>query len=603
MGEITTNNIDICRTLIYFKVRLNSLYRGENMSNSVIFRNVTKKYKMYKKTSDKLLDILLPKGYGEDFFALQNISFTASPGDVIGIIGVNGAGKSTLSNLISGIIPPTSGSIETVGETSLIAISSGMNNELTGRENIELKCLLLGYSKKKIKEITPSIIEFADIGNFIDQPVKKYSSGMKSRLGFAISVTIDPDILVIDEALSVGDQTFADKCLDKMNEFKAAGKTIFFISHSIGQVKKFCNKALWLEAGEVKEYGPIKEVMPGYEKFLKEFKAMSKEEQKNFKQLVLEKRSKENKTKQLGQHENLSQEPNQEKVIEPSQDRNKVTEQPSKLHSTDQLMSRTSKLRSKKPSVLPKIILSLCILFILVSAIYVIKDYLVSGIKEDATHKVNGVSQKHSIKGIKQKKVSETEKKEATDTRYVNVKAAYVHENPSLQSTGIGMASFGDAYEILGNQENQEDNIEWLKIHYKDGEEGWISSKIVTKINDRLEDKKVLKFISSDVEQNQNVDNLVNMLGKTKNEIENQGQNENTQFSYDNNDICTEIVLNLNQIEKDSLIVNLGNPQLEIQKEAILYHGKKYDFIFYYSSDTNSVNKLYINKSKDVVSS
>ncbi len=573
------------------------------MSNSVIFRNVTKKYKMYKKTSDKLLDILLPKGYGEDFFALQNISFTASPGDVIGIIGVNGAGKSTLSNLISGIIPPTSGSIETVGETSLIAISSGMNNELTGRENIELKCLLLGYSKKKIKEITPSIIEFADIGNFIDQPVKKYSSGMKSRLGFAISVTIDPDILVIDEALSVGDQTFADKCLDKMNEFKAAGKTIFFISHSIGQVKKFCNKALWLEAGEVKEYGPIKEVMPGYEKFLKEFKAMSKEEQKNFKQMVLEKRSKENKIKQLDQHENLSQEPNQEKVIEPSQDRNRVTEQPSKLHSTDQLMSRTSKLRRKRPSVLPKIILSLCILFILASAIYVIKDYLVSGIKEDAAHKVNGVSQKHSIKGTKQKKVSETEKKEATDTRYVNVKAAYVHEDPSLQSTGIGMASFGDAYEILGNQENQEDNIEWLKIHYKDGEEGWISSKIVTKINNRLEDKKVLKFISSDVEQNQNIDNLVNMLGKTKNEIENQGQNESAQFSYDNNDICTEIVLNLNQIEKDSLIVNLGNPQLEIQKEAILYHGKKYDFIFYYSSDTNSVNKLYINKSKDVVSS
>lgn len=534
---------------------------------------------------------------------MQNISFTASPGDVIGIIGVNGAGKSTLSNLISGIIPPTSGSIETVGETSLIAISSGMNNELTGRENIELKCLLLGYSKKKIKEITPSIIEFADIGNFIDQPVKKYSSGMKSRLGFAISVTIDPDILVIDEALSVGDQTFADKCLDKMNEFKAAGKTIFFISHSIGQVKKFCNKALWLEAGEVKEYGPIKEVMPGYEKFLKEFKAMSKEEQKNFKQMVLEKRSKENKIKQLDQHENLSQEPNQEKVIEPSQDRNRVTEQPSKLHSTDQLMSRTSKLRRKRPSVLPKIILSLCILFILASAIYVIKDYLVSGIKEDAAHKVNGVSQKHSIKGTKQKKVSETEKKEATDTRYVNVKAAYVHEDPSLQSTGIGMASFGDAYEILGNQENQEDNIEWLKIHYKDGEEGWISSKIVTKINNRLEDKKVLKFISSDVEQNQNIDNLVNMLGKTKNEIENQGQNESAQFSYDNNDICTEIVLNLNQIEKDSLIVNLGNPQLEIQKEAILYHGKKYDFIFYYSSDTNSVNKLYINKSKDVVSS
>ncbi|PTY82986.1 teichoic acids export ABC transporter ATP-binding subunit TagH [Heyndrickxia sporothermodurans] len=262
------------------------------MSHSVIFEKVTKKYKMYNKNSEKLLDIIFPDGYGEDFFALQNINFTADHGDVIGVIGVNGAGKSTLSNLITGVIPPTSGTIEIKGQASLIAINSGLNNELTGRENIELKCLMLGFNKKEIRELMPEIIEFADIGNFIDQPVKKYSSGMKSRLGFAISVNIDPDILVIDEALSVGDQTFTDKCLDKMNEFKEKGKTIFFISHSIGQVKKFCQKALWLEDGEVKEYGTIKEIIPQYEKFLKEFKAMSKEEQRNFKQMVLEKRSK-----------------------------------------------------------------------------------------------------------------------------------------------------------------------------------------------------------------------------------------------------------------------------------------------------------------------
>ncbi|MGE6257444.1 teichoic acids export ABC transporter ATP-binding subunit TagH [Heyndrickxia sporothermodurans] len=262
------------------------------MSHSVIFEKVTKKYKMYNKNSEKLLDIIFPDGYGENFFALQNINFTADKGDVIGVIGVNGAGKSTLSNLITGVIPPTSGKIEIKGQASLIAINSGLNNELTGRENIELKCLMLGFNKKEIRDLMPDIIEFADIGNFIDQPVKKYSSGMKSRLGFAISVNIDPDILVIDEALSVGDQTFTDKCLDKMNEFKENGKTIFFISHSIGQVKKFCQKALWLEAGEVKAYGTIKEIIPQYEKFLKEFKAMSKEEQRNFKQMVLEKRSK-----------------------------------------------------------------------------------------------------------------------------------------------------------------------------------------------------------------------------------------------------------------------------------------------------------------------
>ncbi|WP_081979130.1 teichoic acids export ABC transporter ATP-binding subunit TagH [Bacillus ginsengihumi] len=246
---------------------------------------------MYKNNAQKLLDVVIPDGYGEDFYALQNISFTADEGDVIGIIGVNGAGKSTLSNLITGIIPPTSGSIEVKGQASLIAINTGLNNNLSGRENIELKCLMLGFNKKQIRELMPEIIEFADIGKFIDQPVKNYSSGMKSRLGFAISVNVDPDILVIDEALSVGDQTFTDKCLDKMNEFKERGKTIFFISHSIGQVKKFCQKALWLEAGEVKAYGTIEEIVPEYEKFLKEFKKMSKEEQKNFKQMVLEKRS------------------------------------------------------------------------------------------------------------------------------------------------------------------------------------------------------------------------------------------------------------------------------------------------------------------------
>ncbi|MEK6459841.1 teichoic acids export ABC transporter ATP-binding subunit TagH [Heyndrickxia faecalis] len=267
------------------------------MSISVRFKNVSKKYKMYRSNSEKILDIILPGGYGDDFYALQNISFEASTGDVIGVIGVNGAGKSTLSNLITGIIPPTTGTIDLDGETSLIAINSGLNNELSGLENIELKCLMLGFTKKQIKELTPQIIEFADIGQFIDQPVKKYSSGMKSRLGFAISVNVDPDILVIDEALSVGDQTFADKCFEKMNEFKDAGKTIFFISHSMGQVKKFCEKAMWLEAGEIKQYGAIDDVLPNYEKFLKEFKSWPKEKQKNFKQMILEKRSKERKEK------------------------------------------------------------------------------------------------------------------------------------------------------------------------------------------------------------------------------------------------------------------------------------------------------------------
>ncbi|MDR7240696.1 teichoic acids export ABC transporter ATP-binding subunit TagH [Neobacillus drentensis] len=259
------------------------------MSETVVVQNVYKKYKMHKSSKEKLLDIILPRGYGEDFYALQNISFKAYQGDVIGLVGVNGSGKSTLSNIIAGVIPPTFGEVTSIGTTSIIAISSGLNNQLTGRENIELKCLMLGFKKKEIKEMEPEIIEFADIGKFIDQPVKKYSSGMKSRLGFAISVTVNPDILIVDEALSVGDQIFAQKSKNKMFEFKEKGKTIFFVSHSMGQIKEFCEKAIWLEYGEIKQFGPVNNVIPEYEKFLKEYKSMTNEQQKKFREEVMQK--------------------------------------------------------------------------------------------------------------------------------------------------------------------------------------------------------------------------------------------------------------------------------------------------------------------------
>lgn len=142
------------------------------MNYSVKFHNVTKKYKMHSKSSDKLKDIIYPGGFGEDFYALRNLSFEAQKGDVIGIIGVNGSGKSTMSNLIAGITPPTAGTIDIKGKISLIAIAVGLNNQLTGRENIELKCLMMGLSKDEIQTLTPEIIEFADIGKFIDMPVK-----------------------------------------------------------------------------------------------------------------------------------------------------------------------------------------------------------------------------------------------------------------------------------------------------------------------------------------------------------------------------------------------------------------------------------------------
>lgn len=254
------------------------------MDKAIIARNITKKYKLYTGTKERILDLITPKDYGEDFFALADVSFEAEKGDVIGFVGINGSGKSTLSNILAGIVPETSGTVEINGSASLIAVASGLNNNLTGRDNIELKLLMLGFNKNEIKELEPSIIEFSELDKFIDQPVKSYSSGMKSRLGFAISVNVDPDILIIDEALSVGDKAFAEKSLEKMIEFKQLGKTMIFVSHSIGQMKKFCEKILWLEYGMVKDFGTVEEVMPKYEEFLKIYKKMSKSEKDKYRQ-------------------------------------------------------------------------------------------------------------------------------------------------------------------------------------------------------------------------------------------------------------------------------------------------------------------------------
>jgi teichoic acid transport system ATP-binding protein len=259
------------------------------LEKAIIVKNITKKYKLYKDAKERLLDLILPKSFGEDFYALADVSFEAEKGDVIGFIGMNGSGKSTLSNIIAGIVPETSGTVQVNGKTALIAVSAGLKGALSGRENIELKLLMLGFSKKQIQLLEPEIIEFSELGKFIDQPVKSYSSGMKSRLGFAISVNIDPDILIIDEALSVGDKPFAEKSLAKMKEFKQKGKTMIFVSHSIGQMKKFCDKILWLEYGMVKEFGPVNDVMPKYEEFNKRYKKLSHKEKKLYRENALEK--------------------------------------------------------------------------------------------------------------------------------------------------------------------------------------------------------------------------------------------------------------------------------------------------------------------------
>ncbi|WP_077329241.1 teichoic acids export ABC transporter ATP-binding subunit TagH [Virgibacillus siamensis] len=262
------------------------------MEKAIITKDVTKKYKLYRNSKERILDLISPRSHGEPFYALTGVSFEAYRGDVVGFVGVNGSGKSTLSNIIAGIVPETSGAVQVNGNTALIAVSSGLKNDLTGRDNIELKCLMLGFSKEEIKEMEDDIIEFSELGNFIDQPVKSYSSGMKSRLGFAISVNVDPDILIIDEALSVGDKAFSEKSLEKMNEFKEKGKTMIFVSHSLSQMKKFCEKILWLEYGMVKDFGSVDEVLPKYEEFLQQFKKMSKKQRRKYKAEAYKRREK-----------------------------------------------------------------------------------------------------------------------------------------------------------------------------------------------------------------------------------------------------------------------------------------------------------------------
>lgn len=258
-----------------------------NTDYSVIAEKVSKVYKIYNSSSEKMKDFLLPGKYGEEFFALREINLKIPRGEVIGIIGLNGSGKSTLANMIAGLSEPSSGRLYVDGRADIINISSGLKRDLTGMENIELKGLMIGLTTREIQSIREKIIDFAELGKFISQPVKTYSSGMRSRLGFAISININPDILIIDEALSVGDTSFSEKCVKKMREICAQGKTVFFVSHSTSQIKSFCTKVIWLEYGILKAYGNVEEVTFMYERFAKIFNKMSPAERVQYRNGII----------------------------------------------------------------------------------------------------------------------------------------------------------------------------------------------------------------------------------------------------------------------------------------------------------------------------
>ena len=256
---------------------------------AIEFKNVSKIYKLKRKDKNAA------KSRVTYFYALKDVSFSIPKGSVVGILGTNGSGKSTLATLLAGISSPDEGEMNVNGEQALVAINTGLNKHLTGVENIEFKGALLGLSKKRIQEIKEGVMEFAEIGDFLYQPVKKYSSGMKSRLGFSINLCLNPDIIIVDEALSVGDKAFAQKCLDKMTELKESGKTIIFISHSLPQVRNFCDVAMWLEGGRLKEYGDIDEVCEHYSDYVEYYNKLSAKEKTKERDIKFSERIIENK--------------------------------------------------------------------------------------------------------------------------------------------------------------------------------------------------------------------------------------------------------------------------------------------------------------------
>lgn len=261
------------------------------MDYAIRIKNLTKAYKIYSSPLRRVFDsIFHTKGYNK-FVALDDITVDIPKGEVVGILGKNGSGKSTLLKIITGVAKQTSGEVITEGKISaMLELTSGFDPELTGIENIYLKALSMGISKAEITKRLDDIKKFADIGDYINRPVRTYSSGMKSRLGFAVSVNVDPDILVVDEVLAVGDDIFRLKCIEKMKQFRREGKTILFVSHSLFTVKAFCTKGLWINEGKMMDYGDLGSVVLKYEDYLKKEKAKLTEQTPNEEKLPQEKK-------------------------------------------------------------------------------------------------------------------------------------------------------------------------------------------------------------------------------------------------------------------------------------------------------------------------
>lgn len=228
-----------------------------------LYKNFTVCYDKANTIKERL--IRLGKGKKEEREILKNVSLQIKRGEVVGLIGVNGSGKSTLLKLMTKIIYPSKGTVETQGKlTSLLELGAGFHPDFSGRENIYFNASIFGLTRKEIDERLEEIIEFSELRSFIDNPVRTYSSGMYMRLAFSVAINVDAEILLIDEILSVGDEHFQEKCFKKLEDLKAEGKTIVFVTHGMGSVKRFCTRAVWLHQGEIKKDGNVDEVIKEY---------------------------------------------------------------------------------------------------------------------------------------------------------------------------------------------------------------------------------------------------------------------------------------------------------------------------------------------------
>lgn len=235
-------------------------------------KDLNKIYKLYDKPINRMKEALsiTKKKYGRDHYALKNINIEVKNGETLGIIGRNGSGKSTLLKIITGVLTESSGNVEVNGKVSaLLELGAGFNPEYTGIENIYLNGTMMGYSKEEMEKRVEPIIRFADIGEFINQPVKTYSSGMFARLAFAVAINVEPDILIVDEALSVGDMRFQIKCMDRMKRMMEGGATVLFVSHDINSVRRFCTRAIWLDKGIIRKEGDVNKTCDEYMDFLR----------------------------------------------------------------------------------------------------------------------------------------------------------------------------------------------------------------------------------------------------------------------------------------------------------------------------------------------